>query len=178
MPRLFYASFPSDDLRTQLETLLTTLELPGRATAGEKLHLTLLFLGQVAEEVVTPLKERTSRLLATLEPQSEPLILRFDRIEHWLRPQVVSLVASEVPEPLLHLHRTLCKAARAFCIELEERDFRPHITLARKARRRFPHQTLKTPVLWPISEVALVASELRPEGARYHCLARWPCLKP
>lgn len=175
MPRLFYASFPPDDLRTQLQKLREKLELPGKVTTDDKLHLTLLFLGNVAEETVPPLKERTTRFMSALTLPKEPLIIRFDRLEHWLRSKVVCLVPSESPEPLLSLHRALRKAARAFDIELEERPFRPHITLARKVHRRVPHRTLESPILWPISEVVLVVSELRPEGSCYKVIARWSC---
>ena len=80
--------------------------------------------------------------------------------------------------------RTLAAAGRAVGRRLEERrPFRPHVTLARtnppwpprvvaRLRQGLDAQIAGEP--WDVSEVHLVASELRPDGPRYTTVSRYP----
>ncbi|MGB5741682.1 MAG: RNA 2',3'-cyclic phosphodiesterase, partial [Sedimenticolaceae bacterium] len=60
---------------------------------------------------------------------------------------------------------------RELGFETEQRRYRPHVTLARKVRRRFEWQPL-SPVDWSVAELALVES--RPGTApHYQPIGRW-----
>ena len=59
----------------------------------------------------------------------------------------------------------------------DRRDFAGHLTLAR-ARRRVPGTVVALPfeAEFLASELWLVSSQLRPEGARYTRLTHWPLI--
>jgi 2'-5' RNA ligase len=53
----------------------------------------------------------------------------------------------------------------------EERTYRPHVTLARRARAV---EEAVDPVVWHASEIALAESLPVPRGVHYEILERWP----
>ena len=59
------------------------------------LHVTLAFLGGVARERVRELSYLARRVACALPARSLPLVLNFDRLEHWVRPQLLCALASE-----------------------------------------------------------------------------------
>lgn len=150
--RLFIALWPDDPVRQalfhwQVHNLPADLRWQHRAD----LHLTLHFLGQVEAARVEALR----RLV--LETQWPAFALVLDRIGHWPRPQVLWAGAAEVPEALAELHRTLGERLRGLGHSPEARAFRPHVTLARRARV-MPAVGPLAPVAWSVAELTLVES--------------------
>ena len=166
--RLFFAIWPDDRVLRDLEKTCRALGIDqGRPVAPENFHITLLFLGEVDNDAIESLKRMAAGIKA------EPCELVLDRLEHWVRPAVLCLVASQIPESLAMLVNELRKGARRLGFNPEKRPFRPHLTLARKVRRRVVGRDIE-PVCWPVREIVLVKSERDPEGSRYTILARWP----
>jgi 2'-5' RNA ligase len=98
--------------------------------------------------------------------------LRFDAVEFWRRPEVLCLVAREVPPPLADLVAQLRAALAAQGFEPETRPFRAHVTLARKVTQ--PVATAPfDPLDWPVVEFALVESITDRSGSIYTPLASW-----
>ncbi|GAB6067300.1 RNA 2',3'-cyclic phosphodiesterase [Methylothermus subterraneus] len=165
--RLFFALWPDEGVLEQLAKVRRELQLnEGKPVDCEKFHITLLFLGEVPEDKIEALKALAEKL---------PLIpceLTFDRLEHWVRPAVLCLTAQAIPKPLAEWVKSLRKRVRKLGFQLESRPFRPHLTLARKVKKRIAARAID-PIAWPVREVALVASELSPEGSRYQVLGRW-----
>ncbi len=102
-----------------------------------------------------------------------PFELVFDAVEHWRRPEVLCLVASEVPPALDSLVQELRAGLAARGFEPERRAFRAHLTLARKLPRPVAQEPFE-PLRWPAEEFALVESVTERTGSRYTPLARWP----
>ena len=146
-------------------------------TATERWHLTLLFLGAVPPDVLAPLSARVAEAVAA----APPMTLRLSgggRFGSARRPQVLwAGLAGDVAE-LGALATGLQRAARALRLEVEDRPFRPHLTLGRWRPGRPADGALAGRLgdyagpEWPVEEVALVRSTLGPR-ARHDRLDGW-----
>jgi 2'-5' RNA ligase len=76
------------------------------------------------------------------------------------------------PPDLGQIVLALSEGLAAQSFRVERRPFKVHVTLARKCRRPPPVEAI-APLAWRVDRLALIASELRPEGARYREIAGW-----
>jgi 2'-5' RNA ligase len=163
--KLFFALWPSDRqrelLRDTLRPVLTSIE--GDVVDRRNWHVTLVFIGGFPEEQLPFLQA------AAAEIEAEPLRLRFDRLEYWQRNKVAALMPRATPAALESLVGALQGKLRAFDIEPEERLYRPHITVARRARV-FDPLPLTRPVDLEWQEFDLVESVSGPSGVSYRPL--------
>lgn len=171
--RLFFALSPDEVFRTALVSVTKKLlHKRGRRVSSENLHVTLVFLGS---------SDREQRLCAeavAVELAIEPFVLTFDRLGHWPKPRVLWSAPSVVPEGLLSLVNGLNDGLRRCGFSLETRPYHAHLTVARKIAGPVPN-TCHEPLVWPVQAFHLVASETRPEGARYRVIGTWPlCAAP
>jgi RNA 2',3'-cyclic 3'-phosphodiesterase len=175
--RSFFALWPTPDQRADLVQASQTLHRRhgGRVMAPDSLHLTLVFVGQV------PL-ERLPDLMAVGSQQRSPAFdATLDRFDCWRHNRIGCLEAGAVPEGMLALVRGLEAGLRATGLTFDARPYRPHVTLLRNADCRMApglkmENPAPEPVLWSARDFVLVRSSLRPEGARYVELGRWPLL--
>lgn len=173
--RLFIAIELPAELKAALGRLRA--EIAGaRWVPGEQIHLTLAFLGEVAEERLEQLTAALARI------QSSPFRLSFSGTgcfpDH-RRPRVLWIGL----EPEAHLQQLAAQthAALLACgIPQEERPFSPHITLARLkmappgAADRFLHQQKQTLSPFAVQEFTLFQSRLTPQGALHTPLRVFP----
>jgi 2'-5' RNA ligase len=140
--------------------------LGGRVSRRSNLHLTLVFLGDVDAADL-------ARLAAP--PPSVTALrfhLRLDRCGAWPHAGIGWLAPSEIPAPLAALQARLSLWVESLGFALEQRAFRPHVTVLRKARGRMDEAGI-APLDWPVQDWVLVRSHLAPEGAGYEPLARF-----
>lgn len=145
----------------------------GRPVRAENLHVTLAFLGSVGEGRLAELAA-IARQAAGPRPGSVPaLVLAFDHLEYWRAAQLLCALPSQAPEAVAALARGLqdLLAARGFAPDLK--PFRPHVTVVRKVSRagRFARMPQ---VVWSFTELALIESRTRPEGALYSVVEFFP----
>lgn len=168
--RLFFAVWPAPGVRDSLAASVSRLPPgSGRLQRPDQWHMTLEFLGAVPEE-------RLGRVLeagAAAAAAGTPCEVIFDAVEYWRRPQVLCLTARETPGELSGLVRLLREELRARGFEAERREFRAHLTLARKVSRP-PAELSLRPLHWPVVDLALVESITDRSGARYEQRAAWP----
>ncbi|NIM29074.1 MAG: RNA 2',3'-cyclic phosphodiesterase [Gammaproteobacteria bacterium] len=167
--RLFFALWPDDETRDALARLARA-HLPagsGRLVPAENLHVTLVFLGAV-DSGVRACAERAASALS-----APAFTLEFVRIGYWPRPRVLWSAPERTPAALAELASTLTAALVECGHRPESRPFRAHITVARKVRKA-PRASLHDAVHWRVDAFHLIASETRPEGARYRRLRSWP----
>ena len=160
--RLFFALWPDDRQRDRLRNHITSV---AKSVEGDQVfrgnwHVTTAFLGNCEESLVPFLLERKEQIAV------EPFRLRFDRLEYWPRPRIACLVAATVPPELERLVRALNGVLEDCNIPVEDRTYRPHITVVRRARP-FETQRLAQPALVEWSGVELVESISQPGGATY-----------
>lgn len=167
MARLFFAIWPPAAARNALERLAQDVAVvgAGKPVEAAKMHLTLAFLGEV---------DQARMSLAHSAAAALPMArfkLSLDRVGSFRRSRVAWAGASCLPPQLESLQSALDSELRANGFALEERPFRPHITLARKIRERVPTASIE-PIAYACEAVALVASDLG--RGEYRTLESWP----
>ena len=166
MARIFFALWPSEDAAQALagRAAVRAARLGGRAVPLPNLHLTLAFLGEVAEDRIGIALE------AGATARGEPFSLVLDRLGAFRRAGVAWAGASEADPALLRLQGSLAGSLAARGFELEARPFNPHVTLVRKVERPLRDETAP-PVAWRVTDFALLRSDRG--GGRYETLGRW-----
>ncbi|NIN34394.1 MAG: RNA 2',3'-cyclic phosphodiesterase, partial [Gammaproteobacteria bacterium] len=97
--------------------------------------------------------------------------LQISRSGWWKRSQIVWLAPQRIPKPLYELVKCLNDAASQCEIAVDKRDYRAHITLARKARS---FQAIEfTPIRWEVTEFCLFNSSPVPGGVEYQLKHSW-----
>jgi 2'-5' RNA ligase len=173
--RLFFALWPDDALRQQLisrsKPLVETVR--GRPVSDEKLHITLVFLGDTDTRQRDCLESMATRVAE--EFACLPFKLTLDRFGHWSRSRVLWFGSIETPEPLTLLVDRLSAGARECGLSLDARPYRAHLTLMRKVSRMPEKLTAASldPLSWPVNRFALVRSVPVPQGVYYEVLQEW-----
>ena len=110
---------------------------PLRWVPADNWHVTVLFLGEVAEHLVCTLEELLEPLVALYQRMS----LSLDHLVWFPNTSKARLLvlAGEPGQQLQQLHTTLVGDLRRHGFNIEQRAWRPHLTLARYrgARKRF-----------------------------------------
>ncbi|MGY1884813.1 RNA 2',3'-cyclic phosphodiesterase [Blastococcus sp. SYSU DS0753] len=178
--RLFFAVDPPESARRDLERALAPLrELPGapRWSRAERWHLTLLFLGEVPDAVVPGLVAAAAPAVTATPPMTLRLAGggRFGSVR---RPQVAWAGLDGDVDPLAALAGRLAGVARGLELPVEDRPFRPHLTLGRWRPGRPADGSLTDRLAgyrgpeWPVREIRLWESRLGAEPA-YTVVAHW-----
>lgn len=167
--RLFFALWPGEPLRNALAPHIRALQPvgAGRPQRPDQWHVTLEFLGAVPASRVDAARD------AAASVRGRPCELQFDAVEYWRRPEVLCLVAREVPPPLVDLVSQLRSALAQRGFQPESRPFRAHVTLARKVSQPVATPSFE-PLAWPVTGFALVDSITDRAGSVYTPLATWP----
>jgi RNA 2',3'-cyclic 3'-phosphodiesterase len=155
-------------------------ELPGAPhwSAPARWHLTLLFLAAVPREQVPALCDAAASAVAKA-PAMRLRLAGGGRFGSVRRPQVAWAGLEGDVVALSALAARLADGARALGLEVEDRPFRPHLTLGRWRPRRPADGTLADRLAayrgpdWPVREVRLVESRLG-AAAAHETLASWP----
>jgi 2'-5' RNA ligase len=175
--RLFLGLPIPPELAQALNRLTQAIELPkGRPAAPENLHLTLVFLGEVAEPKLPPIERELSKLnIAAFQ-------LKLTSLNTFPRAGV--LVAEVEPtRPLLQLQAKAVAAMVRCGFAPESHPYHPHLTLARfhgtfrlsQSQRALPSSL---PRIFIADTVNLYRSHLSPTGANYEILAQKKAAKP
>jgi RNA 2',3'-cyclic 3'-phosphodiesterase len=151
--RVFIALWPPPDVAAQIVrcTAPRVLAQAGRATLAADLHLTLAFLGALSAEQIDAAR-------AALEALHHPrLTLELDRIGCFKRAEVLWIAPSRVPATLTEMHSELWRKLAVAGFEPERRAFKPHLTLARRARP-LRARTIEPSIPWSVETLALATS--------------------
>jgi len=91
----------------------------------EKFHITLAFFGDVAEEQAELLDGRLGDI------RQPGFDVSYASVGHYGKDRPYNLhVGVALTLELEHLHKACLRAARAVGIDIERRDYRPHVTMA------------------------------------------------
>jgi len=163
--RLFLALWPDAAVRTSIADHARNWAMPpGCLLYGpDDWHVTLHYIGGFA-------LERLGGLADAIDLPLEPFDLRLDKPRVWPRGLVV-LEASRVPDALQDLQRRLGVVLAASGLRVEQRSYRPHVTLARRAEGALAPRGMP-PVSWPARTFVLVVST-GSRGRRYEVLREY-----
>lgn len=155
---------------------------PGaRWVVEENLHLTLLFLGDLTDTEVA----EACHGAEWVAKANAPFSLRVQGVGAFpdmARPRAVWLGTGEGRDAVCRIQTDLEDAVGHLVARPEKRAFVPHWTLARLGRHEDRISEHLTETLigladhdageLPVSEIVVLASELRPDGPEYYALAR------
>ncbi|HEX9068827.1 MAG TPA: RNA 2',3'-cyclic phosphodiesterase [Ktedonobacterales bacterium] len=182
MPRIFVAIDPGPDARAELSRLLDDLRhaIPTvRWATAEQLHLTLAFLGEIAEASLAAVHGITQAVASAHTPFR--LALGAAGAFGPERAPRVAWLGVTGDLPALHALRADLAARLATAGHtLDARPFSPHLTLARLGGAEGPqavgallsHQVGAAP--WMVGALRVMQSETRPTGAVYTGLGDYP----
>jgi RNA 2',3'-cyclic 3'-phosphodiesterase len=162
--RLFLALWPDEDTRDAIAAWQSGWQWPDGAklVGRERLHLTLHFIGNVPVA-------RLAELRRGLRVPFEPMELAFGAGELW-PGGIAVLRPTQTPAPLLDLHARLALALQQLALPVEDRVFRAHVTLARKAARAAPPPDAS--LRWA-ADAGYVLVQSLANGGRYDVLERF-----
>ena len=95
-------------------------------------HVTLAFLGQVTMHQLDELLEELPHI------NWQPFSADFDQVGYWGKPKIHFIAPSIVPDQLHYLAKQCQRLARKSGINIEKRQYQPHITLQRKIKSPVP----------------------------------------
>ena len=148
----------------------------------QSLHVTLAFLGSVPEGRVPELDRIARRVADAFPADAQPLLLTFDHLVHWARPQILCALGTEEPAadtdaasaPALAARLKSETVAAGFSPDLK--PFRAHVTVARKLAHA-PAVLALQPVLWRFDAFALIESRTDPAGPVYSVIESYLLVK-
>lgn len=153
--RLFIAINFTEDVKNCLSEAVGKLEecsVSGNFTQRENLHMTLVFLGEVRD--MMPAIHVMDR---HLDKKTE---LTVSGLGSFRREQGDIYWAGVKENPMLKkYYRKLCAALKKEGFRIEDRQFRPHITLGRQVILRREPNILISDITMPVDSISLVKSE-------------------
>jgi 2'-5' RNA ligase len=164
--RLFLSLWPDEGMRQAMAraTEGARRDGGGRPVPPENLHVTLAFLGSVAERRLAQLGEIA--LATAREPGAAPLELAFDHLEYWRAARLLCAATAGPSPPAAALAARLQARLAQSGFSPDLKPFRPHVTVVRKVARPAAVGAME-PVLWRFEALALIESRTLPAGALY-----------
>ncbi len=181
--RTFVAVDVAEAVRERAAQLIELLRGAGgdvKWVEPHNLHLTLKFLGDVAETEVNSVCQAVARAAAGMPPFLMS-VQGAGAFPHIGRPRTIWIGVEEGTEPLQSLQRAVDKALKPLGFPKEQRAFHPHLTLGR-IRRGGPELHALSDRLREqqgfdagssmIDEVVVYASYLDRSGPTYQAMSR------
>ena len=180
--RLFVAIELSDDARRELlaeqERLsrLWPTERQPRFVRQDQLHLTLVFIGHVADESVTRFVEAIGGSLE--QPRFEMRLAGLGVFPRRGAPRILWVGVEQGAREVIRVQDLVASRLEALNVVREKRPYFPHLTLGRwrdsrpadaVAVRSVPPRVLARV---PVESVTLYQSRLSPSGSTYTALSR------
>jgi len=165
--RLFFALWPDE---AQRQALVHATAGPVRHSGGRPvpltgLHLTLVFLGAVPVRRIAEIQDAARRVAGSLAA-SGPLVVTFDHLEHWARPQVLCAAGTMPSSSVAELAALLKKQTGEGGFSPDARPFLEHVTVARRVVHPTAGRDMPA-VVWEAAEFTLVASRTDSAGSVY-----------
>jgi len=187
MKRTFFAVKISDQSRQlmrQIKADIPEIETNVRVANPKNAHVTLKFLGNIAEELIPEIEETLT-----------PALQNFHCFEYHCqgtgvfprpsRPSVLWLGIQDPTHSLHQLYEIISERLVLLGIPEDRRRFKPHLTFGRVKNKRHPVKGLTefldydyTPVKNEVAALIFYESQLHPRGAIHRPLKIFKLTKP
>jgi 2'-5' RNA ligase len=167
--RLFFALWPSDEVRAQIAADAGRMIEDGGAPTVPAInyHITLAFLGFVSASSLPDI------VAAMRNVRFLPCEITLDHTGYWPRSRIAWLAPNDYPLVLSALVDDLWNKLAGLGFRTEARQYRPHVSLCRNVSGGLAMR-LKVPVVWPVSSFVLAESNPSAEGPVYTVLEHFP----
>ena len=167
MSRLFFALWPDEKTRKQIAIITRQLEQQKlKLVKYSNLHITLEFLGEVSDDDRDALIDKASRL------NHKPFDLELTETGWWRKPQILWIGTNHIPTSLLELVESIHQCVRQQGLTPDSREYKPHMTLARKVKRKIHiNETFHIP--WHVDHFVLAESRTLETGVEYQVIREW-----
>jgi 2'-5' RNA ligase len=167
--RLFVGLFPPAPVRADLRSALPP---EAKLTPADRWHVTLIFLGEVADD-------RVPEVSAALSTVSSPrgIRLRLAGGGEFAGTGSTTLWAGVDGDTtgLTSLQQDLQRSLTKAGLPSDNRPYRPHLTVSYRASEEISTSlTGYTGPAWSVEEFVLVRSR-HEDGGGYEHITRWPC---
>jgi 2'-5' RNA ligase len=171
--RVFFAIKPDDTALIKLNNIAKQLasKSGGYPIRSDKIHLTLLFVGNVNLEQLPRLRSVTNRISANSFKFS------IAGIKYWKRNHIIFAATNQTNPELLALIKALQQTLSDNGFSFDQQSVTPHITLVRKASNPVLPQ-LAEPISWSVQEWLLIQSKQTNQRIDYISLDRWSLKHP
>ncbi|MEO8187382.1 MAG: RNA 2',3'-cyclic phosphodiesterase [Burkholderiaceae bacterium] len=161
--RCFIAAWPDEPTRIALSSLSDHVRQRvehRRVSRPDDLHLTLAFIGNLAEDIALDLSDAIAKLRFT------PFAWQLDALGFFKEAGVVWLGAGgETTEPLVDLGDRVRALLDQMNVAYDRRPLAPHVTLLHGVRSFAAKQV--APIRWCIDSLALYRSDPARQASRY-----------
>lgn len=165
--RLFFAMGCTAPLRKEISQWRTSLSVRVcRRVPTANFHLTLLFLGAVDKAQIADICTSASKI----KVPGKPLTVVLDRLEVWRKSGALVLAPEDPPPELMRLAYALEQSMLPFGSDQEQKEFRPHVTLARDYRHPVPEASTRPEFFLRVDRFGLYESH----KGQYRLIADWP----
>lgn len=179
--RVFIAAEIPGDKKNEISKLQNELKLTGadvRWVRPESMHITLKFLGEITEEILSGIKDKVAGSLKGLMP-FEIFMQSLGVFPKKESPKVLWLGITDGSQELSDLTRRIEEALIPLGFEKEDRPFRPHLTIGRVRTASYLQRLIKkmdelkdsSLGRIPVHRVLIMESHLSSHGAEYECKA-------
>jgi len=166
--------------RRHIARLRDALPQTQASWSRDQIHLTLKFLGEIANSRVESLSQAAFRSVEGLSP-FEVFVEETGAFAKHGQPRVLWIGVTDPSRKLTALHARLEEECAKAGFAKEQRPFHPHLTLAR-LRKAQGARTLASvhkelgfePVEVTVSELLVMRSELGNEGSKHTVISRHP----
>lgn len=167
--RLFFALWPSDQVRQSIVDVFSAIAIPdhSRFIQPENLHITLHFLGQVESDRRVCLQQVACAL------NDKPFVVNLDCLGYFTKAKILWMGCQYLPVELVRLHRDLGESLANCGYQSEFHEYKPHVTLMRKCREPL-NANNDFVIPWQVDEFALVESISGSGGVRYQVIEKYP----
>ncbi len=161
--RCFVAAWPDEPTRLALASLSDDVRQRiehRRVARADDLHLTLAFIGDLADEVAFDLADSVAKL------RFKPFAWQLDTLGFFEEAGVVWVGATDATvRPLADLADRVRALLDEMHVAYDRKPLAPHVTLLRGVKR-FAAGTV-APILWRIESIALYRSAPARQASRY-----------
>ena len=148
----------------------------------ENIHLTVVFLGNINTEDITPIGDVVQEVCLSSGP-FDVILKGLGSFPNPRNPRGLWIGLDGDLESMSHFRDALQKQLRPFGIKEEKRRFKPHLTLGRFRKYKRGDPQLNEMILRyrdltdsvsSLNELSMFRSNLKPGGAEYTKLKVWP----
>jgi len=171
--RAFFGLSPDANTKLAIDTWRNTAfaHLDGPVPAAN-FHVTLAFLGNVST-----IKLDTIDHLIDEMPCVAAFDVSLNQLGYWPKPKAVWLGSQQTAIEHLILAKHIREIANKSGLQLQDRDYIAHLTLARKCKVKPPGPTFPANFKWHADQFHLFESKSSPQGVSYPIRQSWPLRK-